>query len=62
MHVDIMTIVVICIIAGLCYWVNEKLNAVPVVKTVVQVIIVVVAVLLILQSLNLVSSNITISR
>lgn len=53
MRIDIWDIVVICILAGLSWWVNEKLNQIPILKTVLQVIIVVVAVLLLLQSLGL---------
>lgn len=53
MDINVMQIIVIIVLAGLAYWVNEKLNTVPVLKTVVQVVIVVVAVLLLLQSLGI---------
>ena len=56
MEINIIQIVVICILAGLAYWANDKLNTVPVFKTVVQVLIVVVAVLLLLQSLGIMGS------
>jgi len=53
MDINVMQIVVILVVAGLAYWVNETLNSVPVLKTVVKVVIVVVAVLLLLQSLGI---------
>lgn len=53
MDINILAIVVIIILACLAWWANEKLNTVPVLKTVVQVIIVVVSVLLLLQNLGL---------
>jgi hypothetical protein len=52
MEIDVIGIVVICVLAGLGLWANDKLNTVPVLKTVVQVVIVVVAVILLLQSLG----------
>lgn len=57
MNVNIMEILVICVIAGLAWWANAKLNTVPVLSNVVQVVIVVVAVLLLLNSLGLMHSN-----
>lgn len=57
MDIDIIRILVICVVAGLCWWANNKLNTVPVLRKVVQVIIVVVAVLLVLQSLGVMSST-----
>lgn len=57
MTIDIITILVICIIAGLAWYVNAALNTVPVLNKVVQVIIVVAAVLLLLQSLGLIGSS-----
>ncbi len=60
MHIDIGAIFVICVIAGLCYWVNMMLNKVPVLNTVVSVIIVVVAVLLLMQSVGLIHSDISV--
>jgi uncharacterized membrane protein YwzB len=55
--VNIIQLIVIVIIAGLCWWANESLNNVPVLKKVVQVLIVVVAVLLVLQSLGVMGDN-----
>ncbi len=57
MEINIIQIIVIIILAGLAYWANDKLNMVPVLKTVVQVLIVVVAVLLLLQSVGVISGN-----
>lgn len=53
MEINIVGIFVICILAGLAWYVNAALNAVPVLNKVVCVIIVVVAVLLLLQSMGL---------
>ena len=61
MHINIMDILVIVILAGLCYYVNNALNNVPVLKNVINVIIIVVSVLLILQSVGLVGSYSSIS-
>ena len=61
MDIHLMQIVVILIIAGLCWYANEALNSVPVLKTVIRVIIVVVSVLLLLQSLGLVDSHSSVS-
>lgn len=61
MDIDIIRIIVIIVIAGLCWFANEKLNNIPVLKTVIQVIIVVVAVLLLLQSLGIMGNNMRIS-
>jgi hypothetical protein len=55
--INILQLIVICIIAGLCWWANETLNTVPVLKKVIQVLIVVVAVLLVLNSLGVTHSN-----
>ncbi len=60
MHINIMAILVICVIAGLCWWVNQQLNTVPVLNKVVSVVIVVVAVLLLLQSMGLIGTNTTV--
>lgn len=56
MEINVIQIIVICVLAGLCWWVNEMLNTVPVLKKVVAVLIVVVAVLLLLQSLGIMGS------
>jgi len=61
MNVNVIELVVICIFAGLAYWANDKLNNVPMLKTIIQVIIVVVAVFLILQSLGVVNGNVRVS-
>lgn len=61
MHINIISILVICVIAGLCYWVNQTLNTTPILNKVVSVIIVVVAVLLVLQSMGLVGTNTTVT-
>ena len=57
MVINIVSLLVILILSGLAYWVNEQLNTIPVLKTVVRVIIVVVAVLLVLQSMALMNTN-----
>lgn len=61
MHINITGILVICILAGLAYWVNDQLNYVPILKTIVRVVIVVVAVLLFLQSCGLIGNHTSIS-
>ena len=61
MQVNVIELVVICIFAGLAYWVNDKLNNVPMLKTVIQVIIVVVAVFLIMQSLGVINSHVRVT-
>jgi ethanolamine transporter EutH len=60
MDINIIQLVVILVIAGLCWWVNEMLNHIAVLNTVIKVIIVVAAVLLILQSLGLMHSNVSV--
>ena len=62
MDVNIIQIIVIVVIAGLAWYVNETLNSVPVLKKVISVIIVVVAVLCLLQSLGVMNSGIRIGR
>lgn len=56
MDINIMGIIVVCILAGLAWYVNASLNTVPVLNKVVSVIIVVVAVLLVLQNCGLLGS------
>lgn len=56
MDINVMSIIVILILAGLAWWVNVTLNTVPVLNKVVSVIIVVVAVILLLQSLGIMGS------
>jgi hypothetical protein len=58
--INIIQLIVIIVIAGLCWWANETLNNIPVLKKVIQVLIVVIAVLLVLQSLGIMGSNTTI--
>jgi len=60
MEVNVIQLVVICVLAGLAYWANDKLNNVPMLKTIIQVIIVVVAVLLILQSLGIMNGHVSV--
>lgn len=57
MNINIVSIFVIVILASLAFYVNDKLNTVPVLKTVIQVVIVVVAVLLILQNMGLIGGH-----
>jgi hypothetical protein len=57
MDINVIQIVVICVLAGLAYWANDKLNNVPLLKTVIQVIIVVVAVLMVMQSLGVINAG-----
>lgn len=57
MSINIMQLIVIITLCGLAYWVNETLNKVPVMNTVIKVIIVVVGVLLVLQSCGLLASS-----
>lgn len=53
MEINLIQIVVIIVIAGLCWYVNEALNRVPTLKQVVSVLIVVISVLMLLQSLGI---------
>lgn len=62
MHVELTQILVICVVAGLCWYVNAMLNPVAVLNKVVSVVIVIVAVLLLLQSLGLMNSGVTVNR
>ena len=57
MTINIIGVIVICIIAALAWWANEKLNTVPVLKIILQVVIVVLAVLFLLQSFGVMNSN-----
>lgn len=57
MDINVTAILVICVLAGLAWYVNATLNTVPVLNKVVSVIIVVAAVLLLLQSMGLIGSN-----
>jgi hypothetical protein len=57
MNIDIIQIIVIIVVVGLCYWANDQLNKVPVLINVVRVLIVVIAVLLLLQSLGVMGSS-----
>ncbi len=60
MSINMGSILLICVLAGLAWYVNEALNTVPVLKKVVSVIIVVVAVLLLLQSMGLIETSTTV--
>lgn len=51
---SILQVVVIIIISGLCWFANDKLNPVPYLKTVVQVLIVLASVLLSLHAFGLI--------
>lgn len=58
MEINIAAIIVTCTLAALAWYVNETLNPVPVLKTVIRVVIVVTAVLLFLQNCGLMGSNV----
>jgi hypothetical protein len=53
MEINLIQLIVIIVLAGLAWWANGKLNTVPVLKNVIDVLIVVVAILLVLQSLGI---------
>ncbi|MBL8013599.1 MAG: hypothetical protein JNN05_07090 [Candidatus Omnitrophica bacterium] len=57
MEINVMQLLVICVFAGLAYWANDKLNNVPALRTVIQVVIVVAAVFLIFQSLGIINNG-----
>ena len=57
MDINIMAIILILVFSGLAWWVNEKLNSIPMLKTVIQVLIVVVAIVLLLQSLGVINGG-----
>jgi len=57
MVINIIQIVVILIIAGLCWYANNALNKVPVLQNVVNVLIVVVSVLMLLSSLGVLPNS-----
>ena len=60
MEVNVIQLIVICVLAGLAYWANDKLNNVPLLKTIVQVVIVVVAVLMLMQSLGVINGHVNV--
>lgn len=60
MTINIIQIILIIIGAGLCWYVNEKLNSIPVLKPIVQVLIVVISVLFLLHSLGLLHSGLVV--
>lgn len=60
MEINVLTILVIIVLAGLAYYANSKLNSIPMLKNVIDVLIVVVAVLLLLQSMGLIGGQTTI--
>ena len=53
MEINLIQLIVIIVLASLAWWANGKLNTVPVLKNVIDVLIVVVAILLVLQSLGI---------
>lgn len=53
MEINVLAILVIVVLSVLAWWVNDKLNTVPILKTIIQVVIVVCAVILLLQNLGL---------
>ncbi len=57
MNVNIEHIIVIIVLAWLCYWINNQINKEPMLNNVVKVLIVSVSVLLMLQSLGLFNSG-----
>jgi hypothetical protein len=57
MDIDIVRIIVILVIAGLCWYANNALNKVPVLVTVINVLIIVFSVLLVLNASGLMTSN-----
>jgi phosphoglycerol transferase MdoB-like AlkP superfamily enzyme len=57
MHIHVVELFLIIGLAGLAWWVNEMLDKVPVLNTVIKVLIVVVAILLVLQSLGLIGGG-----
>ena len=61
MSVHVIELCVIVGLAWLAYWVNDMLNKVPALHTVIKVLIVVVAILLILQSLGLIGNSASVS-
>ncbi|MBL8013596.1 MAG: hypothetical protein JNN05_07075 [Candidatus Omnitrophica bacterium] len=61
MEINVMELLVICVFAGLAYWANNKLNNVPALRTVIQVLIVVVAVFLIFQSLGVINGHVRVN-
>ena len=57
MQINLVQIIVIIVLAALCWYANNQLNPIPILKSVVNVLIVIVSVLLLLQSAGLVSSS-----
>jgi hypothetical protein len=53
MDINIIQIILIIVLSGLAWYANDKLNNVPTLKPIVQVLIVVVAVLCLLSSLGI---------
>ena len=62
MDINIVGLIVTIVIAGVAWWINDVLNKVAILKTVVQVIIVVVALCLIWQDLGIHNQYIHIGR
>ncbi len=61
MTINLMQIIVIIVIAGLCWYANNALNQIPVLRNVVNVLIVVVSVLMLLSSVGLIGGMGTIT-
>ncbi len=53
MDINILAIVVVIILAGLCWYANEQLNNIPVLKSIIRVLIVVLSVLMVMQNMGL---------
>jgi hypothetical protein len=57
MTINFVNILVIVILAGLFWWANERVNTVPILKPIIQVVIVVGAVLALLYSFGWISGD-----
>ena len=57
MEINLIQIIAIIIIAGLCWYANAALNTIPVLKNVINVLIVVISVLALLNSLGIFHGN-----
>ncbi len=60
MDIQMAHIITIVVIAWLCYYANARLNSVPVLREVIQVLIILVAVLMVLQSTGLTGAHVRI--
>lgn len=57
MEINIVAIIVILILAGVAWYANAKLNTIPILVNVVQVLIVVISVLMLLNACGLMGSS-----